>query len=169
MRKFRFLVITIILVLFICACDTPASNDDKSVVFYYVHNEIEYGTESGVITSTVAEVDIDSDNYDAILALYFNGPTNYECVSPFAAGTTMEEFGIDGNKAEIMLSPHMGTLNDSALTVALACLTRTIVELTGVSTVQVRIHNSKIFGEDAITLSLNSFNYFDDITPDDLQ
>lgn len=169
MRRFFCLLVVIILALLFFGCDTPPVNDDKSVVFYYVHNELEYGTESGVIKSTVANVDVESDDYTAILALYFNGPTNYECISPFAAGTTMEEFGVDGNKAQVILSPHMATLNDSALTVALACLTRTIVELTGVSTVQVRIQNCKIYGEDSITLSLNSFNYFDDITPGDSQ
>lgn len=167
MKRLISFTITLFLPFLLFGCDKLSVNDEKTVVFYYIHNEIEYGSSSGVITSNVVNIDTDSDNYEALLELYFNGPTNYECISPFAAGTTMVEFGIDGTKAQILLSPHMATLRDSTMTVALACLTRTIVELTGAITVQVRIQNNKIFGEDSITLSLKNFNYFDDISPNE--
>ena len=165
MRKLICFFATIITVFSLFGCSVSPIEEGNSVVFYYIHNEIEYGTDSGVITPAVVNVNVKPDNYDALLTLYFNGPTNYECISPFAAGTTFVELGIANNKAQITLSPHMATLDNSTLTVALACLTRTIVEMTGVDTVQIRIQNSKIYGEESVTLSLNSFAYFDDVMP----
>lgn len=165
MIKFICLIITIISLLL--GCDASRENLGESVVFYYIRNEIEYGSVSGVITPTAISATTEQNNFESLLKLYFNGPTNYACISPFAAGTTMTEFSVDGNKAQILLSPHMATLQDSAMTVALACLTRTVVEMTGVTTVQIRIQNNKIYGEDSITLSPNNFTYFDEVTPED--
>ena len=59
----------------------------------------------------------------------------------------------------------MAILADASMTVALACLTRTVVELTGVKAVQISIQNNQINGSDTITLTLNNFAYFDDVQP----
>jgi len=163
-KLFRFVCVTI-LVFSLLGCDTSHDNNENGIVFYYINNEIEYGRASGVITSTVVDTNVEPDDYESLLTLYFNGPTNYECVSPFPAGTTMEDFSTDGRKAQILLSPHMATIKDAELTVALACLTRTVIELTGVDTVQIQILRNTIYGENSVTLSLNSFDYSDDVMP----
>ena len=165
MKRYICFVLAAVLVLSLCGCASP-DNNTNPVVFYYINNEIEYGTESGVITSTVANVNIDPSDYESLLKLYFNGPTNYECISPFPAGTTIEEFSVEGQRAHILLTPHMATIQDAEFTVALACLTRTVIELTGVDTVQIRILKNTILGEESITLSLNSFDYSDNVMPD---
>lgn len=163
MRKLICIATVISIIFALAGCsDTPQRTHD-TVLFYYIHNDFEYGSASGVITSTIAEnIEADSDYY-TLLEKYFNGPTNYDCISPFPGGITLEELHVDSNKAQLLLSPHMATLSGSALTVALACLTRTVVEMTGVSTVQIRIQNSQIYGAESVTLSINNFAYSDTV------
>lgn len=155
-------LITVALIFLLTGCTKAPDTDSNTVVFYYIYKEIEYGTSSGVIRPSVVEVKEDFGNYEKLLAKYFNGPTNYDCISPFPAGITLEGLEIDRNKAQILLSPHLATISGSQLTVALACLTRTVIEMTDVQTVEIRIQDNQINGADSLTLSLNNFTYFDD-------
>lgn len=167
MRKTICITMAVCLLSLFTGCTNTASTPNDSVVFYYIHNDLEYGTDSGVVTSTVVEeIEVGTDYY-ALLEKYFNGPTNYDCISPFPAGITLEELNVDNNKAQLLLSPHMATLSGASMTVALACLTRTVVELTGVSTVQIEIQNNQILGADSLTLSVNKFAYCDTVTLND--
>ncbi len=161
MKKIICIITAAVFIFLLAGCDRTSDTASNTVVFYYIYNEIEYGTSSGVITPTTVEVE-DVGNYEQLLAKYFNGPTNYDCISPFPAGITLEELEISHNKAQILLSPHMATISGSPLTVALACLTRTVIEMTNVQTVEIRIQNNQINGADSLILSLNNFTYFDD-------
>lgn len=165
MRKILCITIAIALLFLLQGCRNSPSDTVDTVVFYYIHNDFEYGTASGVITPTIADVKNISPDYTSILEKYFNGLTNDDCISPFPDGITLEDFQVDNNKAQIVLSPHMATISGSSLTIALACLTRTVIELTDVKTVQISIQNNQINGMDSLTLSLNSFAYMDDIKP----
>ena len=165
MKRLICLILVVITLLF-SGCSQNADHATDTAIFYYAHNEIEYGSASGVITSTVADLKGVPKDYRRILEKYFNGPTNYDCISPFPAGIMLEDLQISNDKAEILLSPHMATLSGTSMTVALACLTRTVIDLTGVTTVQIRIQNSKINGADSITLALNSFLFWDDVLSD---
>mgnify|MGYP003304105486 CR=1 FL=1 len=163
MKKSVCIVVCLTMLLLMTACgqaDIPSAN---TVKFYYIHNELQYGTESGVITPAVINGQYDEDDYQLLLEKYLNGPTDYESISPFPAGITLKDFQIVGEKALLVLSPHMGTLSGSSMTVALACLTRTVIEMTGVEAVQISIENQQINGVDFITLTLNNFSFWDDV------
>lgn len=163
MRKLICIVISIVLLLFCAGCqDSPAVTSD-TVLFYYIHNELEYGSASGVIVPTAVDAKEYANNYRQLLEIYFRGPTNYDCISPFPAGIALKDFQIVSNKAQILLTPHMTTLSGSSLTVALACLTRTIIEMTGAQSVQIRVEDNQINGTDSLTLTQNSFIYWDDV------
>lgn len=162
MKNVACIILIIFTVLF-AGCNQAAERNTNYVTFYYINNEIKYGTTSGIITSTVPDLKDVINDHRKVLEIYFNGPTNYDCISPFPAGITLEDLQVDSSKAEILLSPHMATLSGASMTVALACLTRTVIELTGVDTVDIRIQNNKINGADSITLTLNSFLFWDDI------
>ena len=146
-----------------CARTTDSSAD--TVTFYYVHNKPAYGTTSGVIAPNLVEINQHEYNYHELLTKYFNGPTNYDCVSPFPAGIMLEDLYVNDNKAQLVLSPHMATISGSDLTVALACLTRTVIEMTNVNTVQIKISGNQINGEDSVTFTLNSFSQYDEVEP----
>ena len=162
MKRFTTLLIALCVLFPFSGCNSK-KDSANTAVFYYVQNKPEYGTASGMIAANVVEVKGRTDHYRILLEKYFNGPTNYDCVSPFPAGITLEDFQISGDKAQILLSPHMAILTGPSMTVALACLTRTVIEMTDVETVQIQIKNNQINGVDALTLTLNSFTYWDDV------
>ena len=60
----------------------------------------------------------------------------------------------------------MATLSDSSFTIACACLTRTVIEMTGVKALQLKIHSRQINGADSLLLTLNDFTYWDDVAVD---
>lgn len=163
MKKAVCILICLAMLFLMTGCSQADVQSANTVHFYYIHNELEYGTESGVVAPTVIDVQYDESDYQLLLEKYLNGPTNHELISPFPAGITLEDFQIVGEKALLVLSPHMGTLTGSSMTVALACLTRTVIEMTGVNAVQIRIENQQINGADIITLTLNNFSLWDDV------
>lgn len=163
MIKSVCIAIAIVLLILMTGCEQPDTTAANTVLFYYIHNEFAYGTESGVIASTALTQKYDENDYQVLLEKYLNGPTDYKSTSPFPAGITLVDFQIVGDKAQVVLSPHMGMLSGSSRTVAFACLTRTVIEMTGVSAVQIGIENQQINGSDFITLTLNSFSFWDNM------
>lgn len=163
MKKAVCILICLVMLFLMTGCGHADMQSATAVNFYYIHNELKYGTESGVIAPTVVNVQYDENDYQLLLEKYLNGPTNYELISPVPAGITLVDFQIVGEKALLVLSPHMGTLTGSSMTVALACLTRTVIEMTGMNAVQISIENQQINGADIITLTLNSFSLWDDV------
>lgn len=157
----RLFCLMIAVILFLLPACTETVGEAENITFYYIHNDIEFGSESGVITPTVVQIKNKTKDYRQLLDRYFNGPTNYDCVSPFPAGITLEDLQIDNNKVQLLLSPHMSVLSGVDFTIACACLTRTVIEMTGVQYVQIQIENNLIYGQDSVTFNLSSFSYWD--------
>ena len=166
--RYRFFLLILPLFLLLSACNTNHNSDEASVNFYYTHNELVFGTESGVIKKTVREIKGKHDDYDQLISQYLNGPISYDCISPFPAGTTLEELHWDPNRVQVVLSPHITTLSGMDLMIACACLTRTVSDMTGINTVQIRSSSGLLNGEQVLTLSADSFVYWDQATPSDI-
>lgn len=159
MKRLFILLLSAMMLLTGC---TSNKNISRTVQFYYIHNEVEFGSKSGVISSNSVQIKYRSEDNLQILNQYFNGPTNYECISPFPAGITLIDFETTQDTARLTLSPHMSMLSGIDLTVACACLTRTVIELTGVHTVQLSIQGNLIDGQESISFNMSSFAYWDD-------
>ena len=159
--------ITLVLLLLLSACTTPNPTYEDPVSFYYIQNDVVFGSKSGVMKKTVREAGNNAGDYFELTKLYLNGPTTYDCVSPFPAGTTLEELHWDQNRIQVLLSPQITTLSGSELTVACACLTRTLTEMTGIRTVQIRSTVGLLNGEKVLTMSADSIIYWDEADPSD--
>lgn len=156
-----YLIVTLIFTL--CSCESGQKPVQVPATFYYRMTNIEYGTRSGVITSEIREIKGHIEDYQYILEQYLNGPKISGCISPFPAGTTLETFSLDDEKVDIMLSPHLAILTGSDLMVACACLSQTVIELTGVESVRISAENNLLNGRESITLTADSFAYWDEI------
>ena len=167
MKKILYIVLSILLMSTLVSCSEQTPADMKDVAFYYLKNEPEYGSESPVISKVVRSVPA-GDSYESIMKLFLNGPITYDCVSPFPGGTELIEMYTEGNRATLVISPHLSTLSPSAQTLACACLTRTVIELTGVLTVHIRIENGLINGEETAVFNIGSFSYIDSMTQQDV-
>lgn len=154
------LLTAILISLFACTTNTMHKG---SVVFYYIKNEKDFDGKTPIMTPYYPQIDHNTNGYAEILNVYFNGPTNYNCQSPFPAGTTIEDINITRSKAHLMLSPQFATISGIDSTVACACLTKTVIELTGVNTVQIRVKGAQLEGKDYLTFNQSSFTYQDDL------
>ena len=163
--KLKFLLLFFSAALLLSACSTDTTDYKSPVTFYYILNDPEIGTAEGVIKATTREADGHRDDYAHLIALYLNGPITYDCVSPFPAGTTLEELHWDQNRVQVILSPQITTLNGVNLTIACACLTRTVADITGIDTVQVRSSVGLLNGEQVLTFTTDSFLYQDSAAP----
>ena len=162
--KYRLFVIAVLL-LFLSGCASDNTKLDAPVKFYYICNELEFGTQSGVIKETTREAKGHRDDYSYLISQYLNGPITYDCISPFPAGTALKELHWDQNRVQIVLSPEITTLSGVDLIVACACLTKTAAEIIGVNTVQIRSSSGLINGEEVLTFNADSFLYLDQATP----
>lgn len=168
MKKIFAIVCALFILLSLYGCTQQELDEGTQVQFYYIKNDPEFGSEEPLLISVPRTITAEEDTPEAIIRLYLNGPTSYDCISPFPGGTELVEMYVESNRAGLVLSPHIGTLSPVNQTIAYACLTKTVIELTGVSTVQLRLENSLINGEETASFNADSFDYFDSMTQADL-
>lgn len=161
MKKIICLLLALVAVFTLFGCKNKTSEIKQPVKYYYRTVPTQYGSDASIITAEVRESFGYTNDYQYLIGQYLNGPKTYDCISPFPAGTTTEEFTMSGNKVEIMLSTHMSILSGSELMLACACLTKTVCEMTGVTTVQISSDGGMLNNEESITLTADSFTYLD--------
>lgn len=161
--KHKFIILFILLII-LSGCTGRNDNISVPVSFYYIQNEVEFGTDAVIIKKTTREAKGHEGDYTNIINQYLNGPITYDCTSPFPAGTTLKELHWDQSRAQIVLSPEITTLSGVDLMLACGCLTKTVTELIGVDTVQIRSSSGLINGESILTFQAEDFLYLDEIT-----
>lgn len=156
-------VIAIILIVMLLLILLPQPTDlDEIVVpisYYYRTAKNEYGIQSDVITAEIRDANKHDDDYQYLIEQYLMGPQTSDCVSPFPAGTTLQDLDVSVSAVQIVLSPHMTTIVGSELMVACTCLAKTVFELTGRSEIQISVENRLINNQESITLTTGSFAY----------
>ena len=168
MKRTFVIIIALLTILALAGCTQPVPEEGTQVHFYYITNNLNFGSEEPLLIRVNRNVSWEDNTPESIIRLYLNGPTSYDCVSPFPGGTELVEMYVESNRVSLVLSPHIGTLSPVDQTIAYACLTKTVIELTGVSTVQLRLENSLINGEETASFQADSFDYFDSMTQADL-
>ena len=162
MKRHLSIVLLVVLVFSLIGCKNNKTNPDAPT-FYYIKNDAEFDGTTNIVTSFYPDINKSTKSHKDILSVYFNGPTTYECRSPFPSGTMLEDFRVMSNRAILVLSPQFATITGAERTIAFACLTKTVIELTGVKSVQIGVEGVQLDGEDYITFDGNSFTYSDDL------
>lgn len=154
-----YLLIITCMILF-CSCGLNIKSVHNPVTFYYKSPETKFGAQSSLVVGEIRESKGHTQDYQYLIEQYLNGPRTYDCISPFPAGTMLEELSVETTKAYITLTPHITTLSGSELMFACACLTKTVLEMTGVRSVQINSSNGTLNGMESITLTADSFVYW---------
>lgn len=157
MKKVICLFLCMILLLPGCA-----KQDEQMlhpVTFYYKVSEPEYGENSPLIASEVRDLKEHKSDYNYVLNEYLNGPRKSGCISPFPAGTTLDDMLMGGTKVNIVLSGHFTYATSSEMMLACACLTKTVTELTGVKTVQISVSTGDINGQEYLRFTADDFRF----------
>ena len=162
MKKAMCLFFCLLLLIF-AGCSTEEESMIYPVTFYYMDAESEYGSGSSMIASEIRDVKEHKNDYTYILNEYLMGPRVNGCISPFPAGTTLDDLLMGSTKANIVLSGHFTVATPAEMMLACACLTKTVTELTGVKTVQISVSTGKINGEEYLRFTADDFLF---LTPD---
>ena len=131
--------------------------------FYYCRAETAFGTDQGVIAAEERELWGVSDDIGAMLELYLRGPVNNTLlISPFPRDTTLVDWKQTQNTLRINLSEEFAALNGIDLTIACACISRTFLELTDVTTIRISAENALLDGKHSIIMTGSNLAYADD-------
>ena len=141
-----------------CKKDTPEFVNPVQV--YYRRFDDIYGTEPGVICAiTIEGTDRLSDPI-SLLNDYLSDSDPIGAI-PFPKDTKLQKLTISGDTAVAELSASFARLEGMDLTIACACITMTIMELTGVESVAIRCADRKLNGAVQIVMSRDSLILLD--------
>lgn len=160
MKKMCSLLMALMLLFLLIGCSQTETAVEGSVKFYYRAAEVTFGTENGVITSEIR--DINTDDMESVLHAYLKGPKNEKLISPFPENLTVESFDSGPARTSITLSAHIADLKDGELTIACACIAKTVFELTGTRSVEIKSDSGLIGGMQSVILMRNDLIVYDD-------
>lgn len=166
----RCIAIALCFVLFLTACGNGQQEYKSPVNFYYRSRNIEFDDPQGVITFEKREAYGHTEDYEYLVEVYLRGPTTHPCISPFPAGTTLDQLDYVKDKVLIVLSSHFALLSGADLTVACVCLGKTLSELTGMKAVQISVRGELLDGKEFIVIKDGTYlleDTFTDYTTDD--
>lgn len=161
MKRILAVIAAFVICLSLASCTRKNSVSDSAVTFYYKSVDFQYGSPLGVLASEARNFSEYQSNYEQIIELYLKGPKEHNHISPFPAGIYLKEFTLGADRAYITLSSHISMLSGLDLTIACACLTKTVLGITGVSSIEITADNSTLDGQAYLIYTNNDFVFLD--------
>ncbi len=152
--------------ILICAagifgCSSGSDVPEDAATVYYKRANISYGDRDGVIGASHLDTDGKEGDFSYLLGKYLQTPPGDGFSQTFPANLFLVSLKVEGLTAKVILSDQMAKLSGMDLTVACACLTRTVMSLTGCQEVIISAISAQLDGRDFITLSADSYLLLD--------
>ena len=161
MKRLLCLTLVIATLFMFSGCQNDNKPPQSTVTVYYKAANITFLTQDGV----VAPYDLDATGHETdnsfLLNAYLTGQVPDGFVATFPAGTTLKSLNLDGLTAKIVLDDAFATLKGLDLSIACACLTRTVISLTGCHEVIISAETTQLDGKNFITLTQDSYLLLD--------
>ena len=166
MKRLICLLLSLSLLLCLAACASKVDAPKEPVQFYYPRHtdQLQYGDTDGVITYELREAAGYADRYSYLLNLYLRGPVSQELRDPFPSGISVVSLETGAGSAELVLTDAFAQLSGMELTVACACLTLTLHNLTGIESLTVTTQNQQLGTEGKIVMNLSDILFMDNST-----
>ena len=142
-------------------CSANRSVPENSVTVYYKRETPAYGTADGVIGEGYLDAANHENEYIYLINQYLMSTPVEGFVSPFPQGVSLVGFKLEGLTAKVILSNRFADLSGMELTIALVCLTQTIMSITGCHEVIISAASKQLVGQNYITLNRDSFLLLD--------
>ena len=154
----RIIALTLYAAMLLClfGCASRIDEPAEPVRFFYPRptDSISFVQTDGAITHEVRESAGHTGDHAYLLNLYVLGPSAEGLRNPFPSGTKVMFFEVRNGIAEIVLSESFARLSGMDLTVACACLTLTIHQLTGAQTVSIGVAGQQQDGQNRVTMQV---------------
>lgn len=152
MKRACALFLCLALLLTGCRGTRQTEKIQSPYTYYYRMAEVDYTTEDGVIRGETREISGHEEDPVWILEDYFGGPKSEDLVSPFPKDLTVVDYQEKEGTAFLRLSPEFSNLSGIELSVAAACIARTLFGLEGVSGVSITVEGGLLDGKQSLTL-----------------
>lgn len=165
MKKLLISILLFCLVLPCIACSRQ-ERIERPVAYYYCRAELSYDGAGSVITSEQRESAGHEEDLSYLINQYLLGPNSVELLQTFPLGTKLVSMGMKDTEAELILSDAFAKLSGMDLTIACACITMTVTELTGAETVHIRTESELLNNMQKITMTKDDLLLFDSSAAD---
>lgn len=166
MKRIVSILIAISLLCFSgCSNDRP-SNTNTSVNFYYCSDPMEFNANNSVIRAETRQTrSIDwATELSELVNLYFEGPVSSDLRSPFPTDITLNNYSLDNDVLQVILSIQISQLEGYDLTLACACLTKTLLEIVPAEAVEIRAEGGKMGDSISVSMSRETLLLIDNYT-----
>lgn len=158
-------MISLLLLIAICmtvtGCQKQAESIKTPVVFYYVRAEFDHGNDNSVICGETRESADFKGNLIELLNGYLQGPQSEDLLTPFPSGTSITNYVVDNTTAILTVTDHLTQISGMDLTVACACLSKTVIELTGIESVKIQAKTKELGSNEYIYMDMNTILLLD--------
>lgn len=168
MKRIAAILLIIAFCLPFFGCQQDSEPVRSPVTFYYRRAEFDHGSEDSVILGQIRDSDGYQNDLKGLLNLYLQGPTAEEFDPTFPKGTKLIDYRVEENTALLTVSDQLSLADGIHLTVACACLAKTVMELTGLETVQIQAQ-TVMLGNDKVIVMDESRILLLDSTQDNSQ
>ena len=165
MRKFLCILLSLVCLFGILGCSREEKIPENAVTVYFKTANYDYGAEEGMIGKTYLDTNGHEDDYSYLINTYLHTTPAEGFASTFPQGVSLVRFRLESLTANVTLSNHMKDCTGMDLTIALTCLTRTIISMTGCQEVILSAEDTLLNGEKFITLNADSFLLSDHSAP----
>ena len=122
------------------------------VRFYYRTEDVAYFDSTGVIDSEERDAGARRNDYAYLLNEYLRGPENQKLAPTFPDGSAVQDLKLEGDTATVVLNEEFAQLTGIDLSLACACLTLTVCEMTGAERVEISAGSALLDGSPVITV-----------------
>ena len=150
----------------LCACSEEEPEIQSPVNFYYRRKDVVFEGSVSVIAPEVREALGHENDLSYLLGLYLAGPSTKDMQNTFPYGTRLVSVTIKEERATITVTSHMANLKGIDLTIACACITQTVMELTDAKSVEVKASSATLNGLESIIMDKESLLLLDDSAMD---
>ena len=141
---------------------TAKETPENSITVYYRREKLIYGSADSVIAAAYLETDGRTQNYKDLLNQYFAATPGDGFATTFPEDLKLVSFKLEGLTVKVVLSDQIAAYSGMNLTIALTCLTQTIMSLTGCHEVIISANTAQLDGQNFITLNRDSYLLLDD-------
>lgn len=129
MKRCVLLITFFAVLISVCGCAKIQETDTSVATFYYLSSKLSYGTQEGVLSPELRDIQAYEDDILGLLNFYLAGPESDSLISPFPTYSSAERYTQSGNTLKIYMNYRFCTLSGLSLTIACACLARTVLSL----------------------------------------
>ena len=162
----RTILLSLILCISFTAIGCGKQEEIKSPVdFYYCTDPVSYNSTTGVIS---AEIRDKSEYIDlqSLLNLYVEGPLTSGFRSPFPSDVQVLNVGFQASTAIVCMNDAFAALSGHNLTLACVCISKTVMNLTDCSTVQIQASSLPLDNNAYIEMNERDFLFLDEYIPE---